>query len=87
MHHFYNGLTETTRMLLNASAGGALMNKSANYGYQLLENMTLKNFQWPSDMVTPKKSIGVHELDVFNNLIVQVSLLIKKHQSTQLQNA
>ena len=34
----------------------------------------------------PKKPSGVHELDVFNNLAVQVSLLTKQLQSTQLQS-
>ena len=37
LHHFYNGLTRTTRTLLGASVGGALMSKSANESYQLLE--------------------------------------------------
>ena len=70
MHHFYNGLTETTRTLLDTSVGGALMSKSANEAYQLLEDMALNNFQWPSERETPKKLGGVHELDVFNNLVV-----------------
>ena len=87
VHHFYNGLTGTTRTLLDASTGNALMSKSANDAYQLLENMALNNCQWPRERVTPKKPSGVHELDVFNNLAVQVLLLTKQLQSTQLQNA
>ena len=75
VHHFYNGLTRTTRILLDASVGGALMSKIANEAYQLLEDMTLNNFQWPNERATPKKLSGVHELDVFNNLVVQLSLL------------
>ena len=50
------------------------MSKSTNEAYQLLENMKLNNCQWPSEKVAPKKLPGVHELDVFNNLEVQVSL-------------
>ena len=53
--------------------------------YQLLEDMALNNCQWLSERATPKKLSGVHELDVFNNLDVQVSLLTKQLQSTQLQ--
>ena len=45
MRHFYNGLTGTTRTLLDASAGGALLSKSANEAYQLLEDMDLNNCQ------------------------------------------
>ena len=57
------------------------MRKSANEAYKLLENMALNSFQWPSERVT------LHELDVFKNLAVQVSLLTKQLQSTQLQNS
>ena len=86
VHHFYNGLTGTTRTLLDASAGDALMSKSANEAYLLLEDMALNNCQWPRERATPKKP-SRHELGVFNNLAVQVSLLTKQLQSTQLQNA
>ena len=74
-------------MLLDASVGSALMSKSTDEAYQLLENIALNNFQWLSERVTPKKPAGVHKLDVFNNLAVQVLLLTKQLQSTQLQNA
>ena len=49
--------------------------------------MAFNNYQLPSERITPKKTNGVHELDVFNNLAVQVSLLTKQLQSTHLQNA
>ena len=87
VHHFYNGLTRTTRTLLDASVGGALMSKSANEAYQLLEDINLNNCQWLSEIEMPKKLSEVHELDVFKNLAVKVLLLTKKLQSTQLQNA
>ena len=53
MHHFYSGLNNTARTLIDPSVGGALMSKSANEAYQLLENMALNNCQWPSERVTP----------------------------------
>ena len=43
MHHFYNGLIGTIRTLLDASTGGALMRKSEDKAYQLLENMAINN--------------------------------------------
>ena len=86
VNHFYNRLIDTMRTLLDTSVGGALMSKSANEAYKLLEDMALNNCQWLSERTTPKKPSRVHELDVFNNLAVQVSLLTKKLQSTQLQN-
>ena len=78
VHHFYNGLTRTTRTLLDALPRDALMNKSANEAYQLLENMALNNFQWLSERVALKKPVEVHELDVSNNLVVQVLFLTKQ---------
>ena len=39
VHHFYNGSIRTTRTLLDASAGGALMRKSEDEAYQILENI------------------------------------------------
>ena len=71
-------LIGTTRTLLDASVGGALMSKSANEAYQLLEDMALNNCQWSNARATPKKPSRVHELDVFNNLAVQVLLLTRK---------
>ena len=78
MHHFYNGLIGTTRTLLDASVTGTLMSKSINEAYQFLEDMALNNYQWPNERERTKKPSGVHELDVFNNLAVQVLLLTKK---------
>ena len=60
VHHFYNGLTRTTRTLLDTSARCALMSKSANEAYKLLEDMALNNYQWSSERATPKKMSGVH---------------------------
>ena len=48
--------------------------------------MALNNCQWPSERVTPKKQSIVHELDVFNNLAIQASLLTNQLQSTQPKN-
>ena len=87
MHHFCNGLTGTTRTLIDALVGGALMRKSANEVYRLLEDMALNNCQWLNERAMPQKPSRVHGLDVFNNLVVQVSMLIKKLQFTQLQSA
>ena len=68
----------TTRTLLEASDGGELMSKSANEAYQQLEDMALNNCQCLNEIAVPKKPSGVHELDVFNNLSIQVLLLTKQ---------
>ena len=51
VHQFYNGLIGTTRTILDTSVGGALLSKSVNEAYQLLENMALNNCKWPSERV------------------------------------
>ena len=65
---------------------GVLMRKSEDEAYQLLENMAINNFQWPSEIATSKKSMRMYEVDVFSNLAAQVFLLTKQLQATQLQN-
>ena len=49
MHHFYNGLSVPTRTLIDASAGGAIMGKKEVGAFQILENIALNNYQWPTD--------------------------------------
>lgn len=41
---FYNGLNSSTRLMVYASANGALLSKSYNEAYDILERMA----QWPS---------------------------------------
>ena len=39
VHTFYNGLSYTTKMTVDAAAGGALMNKNCTKAYTLIEDM------------------------------------------------
>lgn len=48
--------------------------------------MTLNNCQWPNERSTPKKPVCMYEINVFSNLVAQVSLLAKQLQATQLLN-
>jgi len=84
VHNFYNGLSGTTRTLIDASAGGALMKKTEDEAYELLEDMATNNYQWPSERSLPKKTVGLHEVDAITNLTAQIASLSKQLQSTQL---
>ena len=42
---FYNGLNPSTRLILNASANWALLSKSYNDAYKILERITNNNYQ------------------------------------------
>ena len=39
VHTFYNSLSYTTKMTVDAAAGGALMNKNYTEAYALIEEM------------------------------------------------
>ena len=49
IHTFYNGLLFTTKMNVDAAAGGALMNKTYTGAYALIEDMTQNYYQWTSE--------------------------------------
>ena len=83
VHHFYNGLSRPTRTLIDASVGGAIMGKNEVEAYQILENITLNDCQWPVERVAPKKPTRVFDLDMFTNLYAQVSTLSKQLQASQ----
>ena len=51
MQHFYNGLIISTRTLIDAYVGGAIMGKNEVKAYQILENLALNNCQWPIERV------------------------------------
>ncbi|XP_062099623.1 uncharacterized protein LOC133805454 [Humulus lupulus] len=60
METFYNGLNAHTRMVVDASANGALLAKSYN--------------EWPtSRLSTGRKMAGIHDVDAITSLVAQVS--------------
>lgn len=46
---FYNHLGATSRSMVDAVVGGALMSKTHKAAYELLEELASKNFQWISE--------------------------------------
>ena len=40
VHTFYNGLCDSTRIIIDASIGGALMKKTTYQAYEILEDTT-----------------------------------------------
>ncbi|XP_062080535.1 uncharacterized protein LOC133785303 [Humulus lupulus] len=82
--NFYNGLGCTTRTIIDAAAGGAFMSKSANKAYDLLKEMAMNNYQWPTERQITKKVAGMIELDAISMLIAQVASLMKQLQQNNL---
>ena len=65
---FYNGLGATNRSMVNAAAGGALMSKTHEAAYELLEELASNNYQWPTERTMPRKTAGVLEIDSITSL-------------------
>jgi len=49
VHTFYNGLSYTTKVTVDAAAGGDLMNKNYTAVYVLIEDMAQNHYQWTSE--------------------------------------
>ncbi|XP_073026757.1 uncharacterized protein [Primulina eburnea] len=72
---FYNGLNGQTRTTVDAAAGGTIFAKSPAQAYDLLEQMTINSYQWPSERSGVKKTAGVYVVDPITSLTAQVSAL------------
>ena len=73
VHTFYNGLRNATRAVIDASAGGALMKKTTDQAYEILEDVATNTNQWLRDKITPVKAIGGKDNEVLNNLVTHVA--------------
>ncbi|XP_024042922.1 uncharacterized protein LOC112099709 [Citrus clementina] len=73
---FYNGLNPSTRLMVDASANGALLSKSYTEAYEILKRIANNNYQWPSvRQPAIRGSAGVHNIDAITALSTQVTSL------------
>ncbi|KAL5539546.1 hypothetical protein UlMin_045339 [Ulmus minor] len=87
METFYNGLLPPTRLMLDASAGGALLNKSYAEAYDLIESIAANSYQWPTSRInTTKKVAGVHELGDVSALTAQIASLTNMLKAVSTSN-
>ena len=70
-------MRDVTRTVINASAGGALMKKTTDQAYEILEDTTTNNKQWPRDRITSGKAVGGVDNEVLSNLVTHVAQLTK----------
>ena len=78
VHTIYNGLRNATRTMIDASAGGAIMKKTIDRAYEILEDATTNTNQWPREKATPVKAMGGTDNEVLNNLVNHVAQLTKQ---------
>ena len=71
VHTFYNGLSNSAKTIIDPSAGGALMKKTTDQAYEILEDTTTNTNHWPRDRSTPRKPLAGAYIDVISNLVNQ----------------
>ena len=69
VHTFYNGLRDATKTVIDASVGGALMKKTMDQSYEILEDAATNTNQWLRDRITPLKAMGGIDNEVLSNLV------------------
>ena len=80
VHTFYSGLKDATITVIDTSIRGALMKKTTDQAYEILEDTTTNSNQWPWDRLTPGKAVGGTDNEVLNNLVNHVVQLTKQIQ-------
>ncbi|KAL5555381.1 hypothetical protein UlMin_037617 [Ulmus minor] len=72
---FYSGLHPNIQTMMDAASGGALMNKTSEEGYKLIEVMVSNNYMNPTNRSAQRRTTGIHNIDTINNLAAQVAIL------------
>ena len=73
MHTFYNDLSASAGTIIDASAGGALMKKTIDQAYEILEDTTTNTNHWPRDRSTPRNpSVGA-DIEILSNMVNHVA--------------
>ncbi|XP_024965685.1 uncharacterized protein LOC112505870 [Cynara cardunculus var. scolymus] len=73
---FYNGLSNSAKTILNATAGGAFTAKTYNEGHDILERISNNNTEWSNPRaVVSKSALGIHEIDIISALNAQIVAL------------
>ena len=83
VHTFYNGISDSARIIIDASTGGALMKKTTYQAYEILEDTTTNTNQWPRDISAPRKPLARADTEILSNLVNQVAKLTKQLQKKQ----
>ena len=85
VHTFYNGLSYTTKMTVDAPAGRALMNKNYTEAYALIEDMAQNHYHWTNERAITasspsQKEAGIHEVSNLDHLAAKVDSLTLKFE-------
>ena len=73
VHTFYNGLRDATGTMIDALVGGALMKKTTDQAYEILEDAATNSNQCPRDRITSIKAMEGADNEVLSNLVTHVA--------------
>ncbi|XP_073138503.1 uncharacterized protein [Henckelia pumila] len=75
---FYYGLSHSNRTMLDAAAGGNLLRKSSEDGYELIEEMPTSSYHPQSERSGARKSTGIHQVEAFTSVAAQLEVMNKR---------
>ena len=78
MQTFYQGLSESLQITINATAQGFFMSKTPADAYALLEKIASNNYKWHGERNQPRKAAGVYEIDSLSMVTAKLDSLTKK---------
>ena len=80
MQNFYQGLSESLQITIDATVQGSFMSQTPDDAYALLEKIASNNYQWHGERNQPRKVVGVHEIDSLSIVNAKLDSLIKQLQ-------
>ena len=80
---FYNGLIPSTKIIVDAAAGGSFENKTMEESYTLIEKLAQNHAQWSIDR-TPRAG-GKHDVDTITMLTAKMEAMQRKIDSLSNQ--
>lgn len=63
--------------MVDVASGGALQNNTLEEAHELLEVLASNNYQRLNERMQSKKSMGLHEVDAYTAISVQLTALQK----------
>lgn len=82
METFYNELVPSTRLMVDATSSGALLNKSYQKCYDLVESTVTNNYQFPNERMQALYKTTTYNRDIGYYLKKQLWL----HKLTHMVN-
>jgi len=75
---FYNGVTQPVRSIIDVAVGHTLTSKTEEETFDLIEEMTLNNYQWSNERRRPKRVGGKYDVDALTLLTVKMDAMTQK---------